>query len=80
MLRPAVRWLVEMATEKQVYRAVCVAVRELLEDDRRAFVEDTCAEQRKQVYYMSMEFLVGTSLRRNLSKHGPAGTGRGDPA
>lgn len=70
----------EMATEKQVYRAVCVAVRELLEDDRRAFVEQTRAEQRKQVYYMSMEFLVGTSLRNNPVQHGPAGTGRGDPA
>ena len=33
----------EMATEKQVYRAVCVAVRELLEDERRAFVEQTRA-------------------------------------
>ena len=66
----------EMATEKQVYRAVCVAVRELLEDDRRAFVEQTRAEQRKQVYYMSMEFLVGTSLRNNLYNMGllePAG-------
>ena len=66
----------EMATEKQVYRAVCVAVRELLEDDRRAFVEQMCAEQRKQVYYMSMEFLVGTSLRNNLYNMGllePAG-------
>ena len=56
----------EMATEKQVYRAVCVAVRELLEDDRRAFVEQTRAEQRKQVYYMSMEFLMGRSLYTNI--------------
>ena len=56
----------EMATEKQVYRAVCVAVRELLEDERRAFVEQTRAQENKQVYYMSMEFLVGTSLRNNL--------------
>ena len=67
----------EMATEKQVYRAVCVAVRELLEDERRAFVEQTRAqEKRKQVYYMSMEFLVGTSLRNNLFNMGllePAG-------
>ena len=56
----------EMATEKQVYRAVCVAVRELLEDERRAFVEQTRAQENKQVYYMSMEFLVGTSLRLSL--------------
>ena len=66
----------EMATEKQVYRAVCVAVRELLEDERRAFVEQTRAQENKQVYYMSMEFLVGTSLRNNLYNMGllePAG-------
>ena len=66
----------EMATEKQVYRAVCVAVRELLEDERRAFVEQTHAQENKQVYYMSMEFLVGTSLRNNLFNMGllePAG-------
>ena len=66
----------EMATEKQVYRAVCVAVRELLEDERRAFVEQTRAQENKQVYYMSMEFLVGTSLRNNLFNMGllePAG-------
>ena len=31
----------EMATEKQVYRAVCVAVRELLEDDSRAYLNRT---------------------------------------
>ena len=60
----------EMATEKQVYRAVCVAVRELLEDERRAFVEQTRAQAHKQVYYMSMEFLVGTSLRNNLFNMG----------
>ena len=66
----------EMATEKQVYRAVCVAVRELLEDERRAFVEQIRAQENKQVYYMSMEFLVGTSLRNNLFNMGllePAG-------
>ncbi len=60
----------EMATEKQAYRAVCVTVRELLEDARRDFAEQTCANERKQVYYMSMEFLVGTSLRNNLYNMG----------
>ena len=42
----------EMATEKQVYRAVCVAVRELLEDDRRALVEQTRAEQRLSLIHI----------------------------
>ena len=45
-------------------------------EERRAFVEQTHAQENKQVYYMSMEFLVGTSLRNNLYNMGllePAG-------
>ena len=54
------------ATEKQVYRALCTVVRELLNDKNRLF-NNRCAErEQKEVYYMSMEFLVGTSLRNNL--------------
>ena len=56
----------EDATEKQAYRALCTDVRELLAEKNRVF-QDRCAEeQKKEVYYMSMEFLVGTSLRNNL--------------
>jgi starch phosphorylase len=54
------------ATEKQAYRVVCTSVRELLEENRRTFQKQVRQEERKQVYYMSMEFLVGTSLRNNL--------------
>ena len=54
------------ATEKQAYRALCVTVRIMLEDKQRAFQAETKEKERKQVYYMSMEFLVGTSLRNNL--------------
>ena len=56
----------EDATEKQAYKAVCAYVREVLAEKRRAFQKEIRAEERKQVYYMSMEFLVGTSLRNNL--------------
>ena len=56
----------EDATEKQAYRALCTVVRELLAEKNRVF-QDRCAEeQKKEVYYMSMECLVGTSLRNNL--------------
>lgn len=54
------------ATEKQAYRALCVTVRMMLEDRQRVFQAETREKERKQVYYMSMEFLVGTSLRNNL--------------
>ena len=54
------------ATEKQVYRALCTLVRELLAEKNRTFNNDCADKERKEVYYMSMEFLVGTSLRNNL--------------
>ena len=56
----------EEATEKQAYKVICTATREMLADNRRAFQKKVRDEEQKQVYYMSMEFLVGTSLRNNL--------------
>lgn len=56
----------EEATEQQAYKTVCTLVRENLEEKRRAFQQEIRTKERKQVYYMSMEFLVGTSLRNNL--------------
>ncbi len=54
------------ATEKQVYRALCTVVRELLNDKNRLFDQKNAEKEQKDVYYMSMEFLVGTNLRNNL--------------
>ena len=54
------------ATEKQVYRAVCTLTRMELEEKQAAFAKQVREKEGKQVYYMSMEFLVGTSLRNNL--------------
>ena len=54
------------ATDKQAYKALCTVVRNSMYDRRRAFKRSYQGDKRKQVYYMSMEFLVGTSLRNNL--------------
>lgn len=54
------------ATEKQAYKVVCTYLRELLAKKRKEYKDSCSKEQRKEVYYMSMEFLVGTSLRNNL--------------
>ncbi len=54
------------ATEKQSYKVVCSVVRELLSKMNRTFSKDCQKKEKKQVYYMSMEFLVGTSLKNNL--------------
>ena len=50
----------------QIYKTVCIVVRDLLIKKRKKYADQVKAEQAKQVYYMSMEFLVGTSLRNNL--------------
>lgn len=60
----------EEATEKQMYKAVCTTVRDLLYEKRLAFERQVREKEGKQVYYMSMEFLVGTSLRNNLYNMG----------
>ncbi|MBE6927168.1 MAG: glycogen/starch/alpha-glucan phosphorylase [Ruminococcaceae bacterium] len=54
------------ATQKQIYRGLCTVVREILTEKNHAFRHKYRHEEKKQVYYMSMEFLVGTSLRNNL--------------
>ncbi len=54
------------AAEKQVYRALCVLVRNLLTEKNHRFNKQCKENQTKEVYYMSMEFLVGTNLRNNL--------------
>lgn len=54
------------ATEYQVYKTVCMVVRDILADKNTDFTKSAGKKEEKQVYYMSMEFLVGTSLRNNL--------------
>lgn len=53
------------ATAQQAYRAVCLLIREILKEKQLSFAEKQSPET-KQVHYLSMEFLVGTSLRNNL--------------
>ncbi|MBQ5801081.1 MAG: glycogen/starch/alpha-glucan phosphorylase, partial [Clostridia bacterium] len=53
-------------TEKQAYKVLCTMLREKLAKKRKEYKDSYKAKDRKKVYYMSMEFLVGTSLRNNL--------------
>ena len=52
------------ASNIEAYRSVCIAVRKLLVEKNHEFRKGI--KEDKKVYYMSMEFLVGTSLRNNL--------------
>lgn len=54
------------ATIRQTYKVTCLVIRDILIKQRKEFTQKVAREQAKQVYYMSMEFLVGTSLRNNL--------------
>lgn len=55
------------ATKQQAYKALCLVVKDILAEKNIDFTESVKDKEEKQVYYMSMEFLVGTSLRNNLS-------------
>ena len=62
----------ETATPRQVYRAVCSGLRDIMTD---LWMENHCDEpghEEKEVIYLSMEFLPGTSLRNNLFNLGLA--------
>ncbi|MDD6308552.1 MAG: glycogen/starch/alpha-glucan phosphorylase [Clostridia bacterium] len=54
------------ATNQQAYKAACLVVRDILIEKNMLFQHRNVEAEQKQVYYMSMEFLVGTSLRNNL--------------
>ena len=54
------------ASDKQFYRALAMVVCDLLEKKQKAFQTHAVSEGRKQVYYLSMEFLMGRSLKTNL--------------
>ena len=53
-------------TDIQAYKVVCTYIKELLAKKQTEFYNSQIKKEKKQVYYMSMEFLVGTSLKNNL--------------
>lgn len=61
------------ATRDQMYKAVANTVKDILADKRAHFSERVKKDGEKQVYYICMEFLLGRSLKNNLSNLGLAG-------
>ena len=55
------------ATKQQLYKALCLVVKDILIEKNVEFTKSVKEKEEKQIYYMSMEFLVGTSLRNNLA-------------
>lgn len=56
----------EDASEKQIYKALCLVVRDILTEKRVIYKKARQSQGAKQVYYMSMEFLLGRSLKNHL--------------
>ncbi len=58
------------ASDELFYKALALVVREALTDKSRRFTADADSRGAKRVYYLCMEFLLGRSLKNNLSNLG----------
>ncbi len=56
----------EDAGDEYIYKAVVLAVKDILVKNRNEFIEKAEQQNSKQVYYLCMEFLVGRSLKNSL--------------
>ncbi len=56
----------DSGSDRQYYQAVSAVVRDILEEKREQFETAVNSNGKKQVYYLSMEFLMGRSLKTNL--------------
>ncbi len=65
-LKNLFRTTIVEATPKQLYRAVCYAVKDVVIDNWMLSRMKPRKQDPKPVYYMSMEFLTGRSLGNNL--------------
>ncbi|MGN0468129.1 MAG: glycogen/starch/alpha-glucan phosphorylase [Acutalibacteraceae bacterium] len=54
------------ASDEQYYKAVALVVKDLMHDGVREFRKQADDAKAKRVYYLSMEFLMGRSLKNNL--------------
>ena len=57
---------VQMAGDKDFYRAVSMVVNDIVKANYTHFSSKTKAANKKRVYYLSMEFLMGRSLKTTL--------------
>ena len=58
--------IIQSASKRQVYEALMSTVREKLSEKKFVYEQELKKTKQKRAYYMSMEFLVGRTLRNNL--------------
>ena len=58
------------ASTEQMYKAVAMTIKDILTQKRGDFKQEVNKVGAKRVYYMSMEFLLGRSLKTNLCNLG----------
>ena len=56
----------EQASDDQFYKATALMVRNILTEKQKNFSAYTHSNGKKEVYYLSMEFLMGRSLKNSL--------------
>lgn len=56
----------QQASDETYYDALCRVTQDFLGDKLRTFSAHYNARAQKKVYYMSMEFLMGRSLKNSL--------------
>ncbi len=56
----------EEASDKQVYHVLSSMIVEILGAKRQSFINHTSSVGGKQIYYLSMEFLMGRSLKTSI--------------
>ena len=54
------------ASDEYIYKALALAVRDIIQAQRKEFHDDMVRTEGKQVYYLCMEFLMGRSLKNSL--------------
>ncbi len=57
---------VSQASDEAFYKATVLVLLDIMRERRTAFKKATAEQEAKTVYYLSMEFLMGRSLKNNL--------------
>lgn len=56
----------ENASDNQIYQALSAIIVDVLKKKRQKFINRVHSDGKKQIYYLSMEFLMGRSLKTSL--------------